>query len=60
MFYKVPIKNGVFEGVNYSDIIEGIAFQRHVDSGIGYVQTSVEYHQFDAITEEEFNSERKG
>lgn len=56
-YYKVPIQNGTFIDVNYEDIMEGIAFEKHTLQGFGYVATMVEY-PFDVITEEEFMRER--
>lgn len=57
MYYKVPIVDGIFVGVNYDDIIEGVAYARHVEDGYGYVHTDEKY-DFREVTEEQFSFER--
>jgi hypothetical protein len=56
-YYKVPIENGMFVGVDYIDIIEGIAFEKHVEQGYGYIMTQKEY-PFEEIPQEQFEAER--
>lgn len=56
-YYKTPIENGAFVGIKYEDIIEGIAFEKHVLQGYGYIATAVEY-PLEEVTVEEFNAER--
>ena len=56
-YYKVPIVDGQFKGVNYSDILEGIAHARHVEQGYGYICTSATY-DLERVSEEIFNAER--
>lgn len=58
MYYKVPIVNGVFVGVEYADIIEGVALTKHVESGYGFIQTDKMHPDLEEITEEEFNREK--
>ena len=58
-YYKVPLENGVFQGVQYEDIVEGIAFQKHADTGFGFIATEATY-AFEEVTEAEFNAERMG
>ena len=57
MFYKVPIEDGHFIGVDYNDIIEGIATASLVEKGFGYIETNTEY-PLETITWEEFVKER--
>jgi hypothetical protein len=56
-YYKVPIENGSFVGVDYNDILEGIAFEKHVQQGYGYIMTEKEY-EFEEVSLEQFELER--
>ena len=58
-FYRVPLVDSVFQGIEYADITEGIATQRHADSGFGFVMTEATYN-FEEVTEEKFAAERVG
>ena len=58
-YYKVPLIDGVFQGVNYDDIVEGIAFAKHAENGFGYISTYVEY-PFEEVSEDIFDIERRG
>ena len=58
-FYRVPIKEGFFEGVDYNNIIQGVGYNRHVEEGFGYIKTEVEY-PFEEVTAEKFALELEG
>ena len=58
-YYKVPLVDGVFQDVNYDDIVEGIAFKKHADSGVGYISAYAEY-PFEEVSEDIFDIERRG
>ena len=58
-YYKVPLVDGAFQGVNYDDIVEGIAFDKQSKEGFGYIATYAEY-PYEEVTEEEFDTERRG
>ena len=59
-YYQVPIVNGYFVGIDYSDIVEGCACQRHVDAGYGFVKTIKEFPELEAVSELTFLSEMGG
>ena len=56
-YYRVPIENGEFVGVNYNDIIEGIVFEKHVEEGFGYIATEKEY-PLEEVEQQLFETER--
>jgi hypothetical protein len=57
-YYKVEIVDGSFVGVDYDDILEGIAYSKHVENGYGFVATNKEYNELEIISEDDFNRER--
>jgi hypothetical protein len=59
-YYKIPILNGVFQGIEYDIIFEGVAFEHHVLSGSGYISTDKTLENFEEISEEDFFIESKG
>ena len=58
-YYKVPIVNGEFVNVNYDTIEEGLAFDKHVKNGYGYISTMTECIDIEEISEEMFELERE-
>lgn len=56
-YYKVPIVDGVFVGVNYDDVVEGIAFDKQAEEGFGYIATYAIY-DFEEVSEEVFEREK--
>lgn len=58
-YYKVPLVDGIFQGVNYDDVVEGIAFEKHSKDGYGYIAMYAEY-PFEEVSEEAFDVERRG
>lgn len=58
-FYKVPITDGYFAGVDYNDVTQGVGYNRHVEEGFGYFKTEAEY-PFEEVTSEKFALELEG
>lgn len=65
-YYKVPLVDGIFRHPNgdtfteedYDTIEQGIAYQKQVDDGFGYIMTETEY-SFEKVTCEKFESEKE-